>query len=151
MNRFAVVFFLPLLMLPLCCLLITGCLTSSKDKEPEISGVEVDTEILDFGEAENTMYFNVITTGDETNWEIANGDYSSWCTVQVERRTDGGHVTVTVNRSSISPGEHTTSIVITWNSGSQAVQVRINVPETGKDTGTVIIDMPIPENEEVVQ
>jgi hypothetical protein len=153
MKRFPVVLYLPIMLLSFFCLSAVGCLISpSKEEKPQKQAVKVDTTLLDFGETENTMYFNVTLTGGETDWEIADSELPSWCTIQVELRTDGARVTVTVNLAPLSPGEYNASILVTWNSGSHTVKIHAVVPEVSKeDTGTIVIDTPLPENEEVAQ
>ncbi|MHB9030146.1 MAG: hypothetical protein ACYC9O_15375, partial [Candidatus Latescibacterota bacterium] len=128
----------------MCCLLAAGCITSSSEKEKP--AVEVNATALDFGETVTTMTFMVTLADENTEWKIEQSEIPSWCRVDIEQMTAGSRVVVNVNRSMLPPGEHTYPITVTWNSGSRTITVRAVVPYPG----TIIIDTPIPEQEEII-
>ena len=127
-------------------LLFAGCLTSpTSEPEPEKPAVTVDATLLDFGESLDSLNFFVTFTGGKTDWSLSDGELPSWCTVTVKGLTTGARVTVSVNRSTLSPGAYSSSITVKWNTDSHTIEIRMVVPKTGKDTGTIIIDTQLPE------
>jgi hypothetical protein len=147
-GSFAVMLYRHIIVFSLFCCTFAGCLTSPSEKEePESPTVEVDTALLDFGEELETLSFNVKVTGENTAWKL-NGLIPEWCTVSVEKTETGGRVTVNVNRDSLSPGGYGTLITVVWDSGSHEVDIKATVPQASKDTGTIIIDVPLPEQKE---
>ena len=145
MKRVPAMVFLPVMLVTLFFILSSGCLTSPKDTEKKKSDVEVDTNSLNFGETQNTLYFNVTLNNGATAWEIRDGDYPDWCSIAIEQTSTGARISVTVNRQNLSPGEHTASIPVKWNSGSQLVKIIVIIPNENDESGTIIIDTPLPE------
>ena len=147
MKHVPALVYLPVLLLTLCCVLSSGCLTSPDDSSKGKSALEVDTKLLDFGETQNTLFFNVTLNNGTTEWEIKDGDYPDWCSIVIEHTNTGARVSVTINRQSLSTGEHTASIPVKWNSGSQIVKIKVVIPVENDKPGTIIIDIPLPEKE----
>ncbi|MHB9030148.1 MAG: hypothetical protein ACYC9O_15385 [Candidatus Latescibacterota bacterium] len=148
-GSYVVVLYLCVTILLTFCCILAGCLTSSEEKEePEKQAVEVDTALLDFGEELKTLSFSVKPAVKETEWRLQ-GLVPEWCSVEVKKTETGGQVTVKINRTSLSPGDYSTSITVVWDSGSHEVKIHAAVPETSKETGTIIIDIPLPEKEEI--
>ncbi len=131
------------------CFLFAGCLTSPEEEEPPAPVVEIDPDYLDFGETMSSLSFVVKPDEAETEWKLS-GELPSWCVLDVESGTGGAEVTVSIDRSSLAPGEYTASIGVKWDSGSRTVKIRAVVPSE-EDTGTVIIDTPLPEKEEITR
>ncbi len=145
-HGFFPVFPRPLVVFLLAVCLFTGCIASpSTDEEPVKPGVEVSATFLDFSQSLESLSFTVTLTGGETEWTLVSDELPVWCTATVERRKSGDRVIVRVDRAKLFPGDYTSSLTVKWASGSQVIDIRMVVPEYGKDTGTILIDTKLPE------
>ncbi len=150
-HGFLPIFPHPLMAFLLAVCLFTGCIASpSTDEEPVKPGVEVSATLLDFSKSLENLSFTVTLTGGETEWKLA-GDLPEWCGISEERTAGGGTVTVTVDRSSLDPGEYAASVTVKWSDGSHMVKIRAVVPDDGDGTGTIVIDTPLPDKQEITR
>lgn len=133
-------------------ILFGGCITSpTSDPNPEKPSVTVDATLLNFGESLDSLSFTVTLIGGQKEWSLSDDELPSWCTVTVAQQTNGSRVTVRVDRGELSPGEYKSSIIVKWDSGSKTVGINMIVPEMNNENGTIIIDVPLPEKEEIFE
>jgi len=83
--------------------------------------------LLDFALLEDSLSFDIRNNGGGTlSWNIAETPNKSWLTAVTPATGSGDQtVSVKVNRTSLTVGKDSTSLVITSNGGSQTVKVRI--------------------------
>lgn len=150
-HGFLPIFLRPLMVFLLAVCLFTGCIASpTTDEEPAKPGVEVSATLLDFSKSLESLSFTVTLTGGVTEWKLA-GDLPEWCGISEERTAGGGTVMVTVDRSSLEPGEYAASVTVKWADGNHIVKIRVVVPDAVGGTGTIVIDTPLPEIEEITR
>ena len=102
-----------------------GTATISVSASKEVADLSVSTNELDFGSSETNKNFNISNIGNGTlTWEV-NSD-KSWITVNPtsgSTTTQTDPVTVTVDRSSLSPGTFTGTVTVTSNGGTETITV----------------------------
>jgi hypothetical protein len=91
----------------------------------------VDASELSFGASDTQLPLNLSNTGEVTlDWEISTQE--SWLTATPESgslTTSVETVSITVDRTGLSPGDYAGSLSITSNGGDETVSVTISVPE----------------------
>jgi len=96
--------------------------------QPELS---VDKELLNFGTTSTTQTFIINNSGTgELTWSIAPSE--NWATVTPASGTTStgtSPVTVSINRTGLTYGNHSTPLTITSNANSKTVEVFVVVPD----------------------
>lgn len=98
-------------------------------EEPQLS---VSVNALDFGSSTTSLSFKISNKGTGTlNWNI-NGGLESWISLSQTNgsvTTEEITVNVGVNRSLLSPGDHSSTIDIASNGGNESVEIKISILE----------------------
>jgi len=92
--------------------------------------LNVEPTSLDFGTTLTQLTFDITNTGTGTlTWDVT--PQEPWITVDPasgETTTETDTITVTVDRSGLSPGHYTGTVSVTSNGGEQDVSVSMDVP-----------------------
>jgi hypothetical protein len=129
------------------CILWNCTSPSGNGDESKNPVVKVDASLLDFSETLDSLSFSVKITGGTTEWGVE-GVLPEWCTATTEKTQSGGTVTVRINRASLSPGGYSTLLTVKWGTGSHKVEIKATVPQKPQNTGTIVIDVKVPQIEE---
>lgn len=137
MTGNGVIKWLPLAVLCIGTFFSGGCVTTLP------ADLEVDTVSLDFEDTFTEKNFSIANLGHETlEWTVALDDSSvTWCSFSPASGTEGGTVTVTVNRSKLLTVKNETAIVVFSNGGRKIIPVYAAV----FNPGGIAIHEPLPE------
>lgn len=118
----------------LCLTIILSCSTSTEpdtDDSALPASIAVEPTFLHFDSTTTSLHFTIINTGEQTlTWQVE--EDLSWLSVTAdcgECNAETDTVTVTVNRTGISPGAHTDSLTISSNGGEARVIVTMAVAD----------------------
>jgi hypothetical protein len=89
-------------------------------------GLAANPTLLDFGSSQTVQSFNIFNIGSGAlNWDVA--ESLSWASVSPVSGAGNGVVTVTIDRTGLTPGSYNGEVFVTSNSGGATISLIMTV------------------------